>query len=118
LQHQKKWNNHPGHFQFFYLIFKLFVSAQKAKQLSHWSRYQFLSPNVSRFDFNPWQGEKIRERKTIFLKDANIKNMFSSSTCKSYQPKDVVFAFRISNCNRSDFWTPTVHSSSNTVLRH
>jgi hypothetical protein len=23
-----------------------------------------------------------------------------------------------SNCNRSDFWTPTIHSSSNTVLRH
>jgi hypothetical protein len=30
LQHQKKWNNHPGHFHFLYLIFKLFVRAQKA----------------------------------------------------------------------------------------
>jgi hypothetical protein len=95
------------------------VSAQKAKHLSHWSRYQFLIPSFQGLLSNPDKLRRQEREKQSFLKTPISRTCFPVRHEKSNQPEDVVFAFRIiSNCNRSDFWTPKVHSSSNTVLRH
>jgi hypothetical protein len=96
LQHQKKWNNHPGHFHFFISSSNSSWEPKRQTTPSPWSSYQFLIPKASRFDFKSWQGEKIRERKATFLNTTISRTCFPVRPGKTNQSKNVVLVFRIS----------------------
>ncbi len=89
-------------------------------------KLSILDSKSFKFDFNPWQGEKIRERKAIFLEDTNIKNMFSSWTWENRISLKTLYLFTafLETAIVQIFWTSieiysiALHSSPNTVLRH